>query len=137
MYFSSRGTHLETKRRVWDREEYRRKAERREEEASIKTTKSKCLCGFGVSLLIEPIEKRKDLEARDTRLDLDENVGKTVVCLWIACHYADVQVIGAKGQLPKNLGFYCEVCDVTMKDSASYIGHMNGKNRIVAFSRGS
>lgn len=95
-----------TKRRVWDRDEYAQKAQEREAAQRI-TEVPKRHTG----------EKRKDLEVtRDQKLDdlYADHIGKTVM-------------FGGKGAVPKDLGFYCKVCQCSMKDSAVYTAHLNGK----------
>ncbi len=37
------------------------------------------------------------------------------------------QVVNLVGDRGKQGGFYCEVCDVLMKDSLAFAGHLNGK----------
>ncbi|KAI8321420.1 hypothetical protein GQ54DRAFT_298002 [Martensiomyces pterosporus] len=39
-----------------------------------------------------------------------------------------VQVVQSSSSASKQPGFYCKVCDVTVKDSLSYLDHINGKN---------
>ncbi|KDO27182.1 hypothetical protein SPRG_07431 [Saprolegnia parasitica CBS 223.65] len=59
---------------------------------------------------------RAFLKARTKQVELEENVGKTVVLK------AD--------ETMKGTGYYCEVCEVTLKDSVSYIDHINGKRHL-------
>ncbi|KAG0223678.1 hypothetical protein B0O80DRAFT_516856 [Mortierella sp. GBAus27b] len=54
--------------------------------------------------------------ARSERLNLESAVGKTQV----------VQG-GPSGRTP---GFYCKVCDCTLKDSIAYMDHKNGKDHL-------
>jgi U4/U6.U5 tri-snRNP component SNU23 len=58
---------------------------------------------------------RAFLHARTERIDIDSKVGK-------------VEVID-QGQLDKSGGYWCEVCACLLKDSASYLDHINGKKR--------
>ncbi len=37
------------------------------------------------------------------------------------------QVVGMNMPLSQQAGYYCDVCDCTLKDSASYLDHINGK----------
>lgn len=53
----------------------------------------------------------KLLEAREEPLNLDKNSGKTIIV--------------ASGRP----GFSCTTCKWTFKDSASYLGHVNGRYR--------
>lgn len=60
-----------------------------------------------------PSEPKQLLTARTTRLKLDVTLGKT-----------QVVETGSSNRQP---GFYCEACDCTLKDSVSYVDHINGK----------
>ncbi|ORX72216.1 hypothetical protein DL89DRAFT_265834 [Linderina pennispora] len=64
----------------------------------------------------QPKEERDLLQARTTQINLTEMVGKTQI--------VQASTSGASSQP----GFYCKVCDVTVKDSLSYLDHINGKN---------
>ena len=33
----------------------------------------------------------------------------------------------------KSSGYYCEVCECSLKDSVAYLDHINGKKRTVSF----
>lgn len=55
-----------------------------------------------------------DLQARAAPLDLDKNVGKTLI----------VEQVGRRGP-----GYYCDVCRKTCKDSIGYLDHINGRSR--------
>ena len=55
------------------------------------------------------------MKARDGPLELEKNLGKTMV----------VQNAGNRG--PGVPGFFCETCNRTYKDSAGYLDHINGR----------
>merc|ERR1712187_342503 len=55
-----------------------------------------------------------ELKARDFNLDLEARLGKTTF-------------IGNKNLLSKEAGFYCSVCHCVLKDSITYLDHINGK----------
>ena len=57
------------------------------------------------------------MKARDAPLDLDKNLGKTMV----------VQNPGGRG--PGQPGFYCETCNRTYKDTIGYLDHLNSRAR--------
>ena len=59
--------------------------------------------------------QRDLLRRREKELKLESRVGK-------------VSVINATSGDARG-GFYCDVCDVRLKDSLAYVDHMNGKNR--------
>eukprot|EP01025_Chloroclados_australasicus_P026981 TRINITY_DN2677_c1_g1_i2.p1 TRINITY_DN2677_c1_g1~~TRINITY_DN2677_c1_g1_i2.p1 ORF type:complete len:259 (-),score=32.58 TRINITY_DN2677_c1_g1_i2:718-1419(-) len=69
------------------------------------------------------IEERKLLINRDYDLDLQSKVGKS-------------QIITAVTPLNQQAGFYCSVCDCILRDSQSYLDHINGKwhNRALGMS---
>lgn len=60
---------------------------------------------------------RAFLSARTEKIDLDSKVGKTEVI-------KPTEVLTASGA-----GWFCEVCNCLLKDSASYLDHVNGKRR--------
>jgi U4/U6.U5 tri-snRNP component SNU23 len=95
----------QTKRRTWDLEEYRRRAEQRElaEIEDIKNLHRP-----------EPPVKRAPLKARTKPIDLESNLGKTTV-------------ISGNTPLHQQGGFYCSICECVVKDSANFLDHVNGK----------
>lgn len=60
--------------------------------------------------------QRAFLKSRDYKLGLDEKVGK-------------IEVINPTAAEGNKAGFWCEVCSCLLKDSASYLDHINGKKR--------
>jgi U4/U6.U5 tri-snRNP component SNU23 len=54
------------------------------------------------------------LQGRDYQLDLAARLNKT-------------QVISNNTPLNQQAGYYCGVCDCILRDSASYLDHINGK----------
>ncbi|KAJ2832067.1 U4/U6.U5 snRNP associated protein [Coemansia furcata] len=104
-------------RRSWDSDTYAKKARDREqqnrladedEERRRKGLKPR-------SRGARPTEERELLQARRQAVDLEGMVGK-------------VQIVQASTAASGQPGFYCKVCDVTVKDSLSYLDHINGKN---------
>ena len=57
------------------------------------------------------------MKRREGSLDLEKNLGKTMV----------VQNLGGRG--PGVPGFYCETCNRTYKDTTAYLDHINGRSR--------
>lgn len=69
------------------------------------------------------IARRDNLQGRDYKLDLASRLNKT-------------QVISTNTPLNQQAGYYCEVCDCILRDSQSYLDHINGKyhNRALGMS---
>jgi U4/U6.U5 tri-snRNP component SNU23 len=60
--------------------------------------------------------QRAFLKSRDEKVELDEKVGK-------------VEIINPAAVVGNRAGYWCEVCQCLLKDSASYLDHINGKKR--------
>lgn len=93
-------------RRTWDKEEYEKRARERldeieDEEASTSRKK-------------EAPVKRKLLKKREYDVDLESNLGKSVV-------------ITKNSTMSQSGGYYCNVCDCIVKDSINFLDHINGK----------
>mmetsp|Transcript_5062 Transcript_5062/g.13131 ORF Transcript_5062/g.13131 Transcript_5062/m.13131 type:complete len:234 (+) Transcript_5062:130-831(+) len=90
-------------RRVWDTEEYERRAKARaaEEEAA----------GEGKRGTILAV-KRENLREREKKVDLSSRIGKSRTI-------DSAQAMGS--------GYYCKVCDCVLRDSINYLDHINGK----------
>ncbi|KAJ2489854.1 U4/U6.U5 snRNP associated protein [Coemansia sp. RSA 2050] len=104
-------------RRSWDNDTYAKKARDREQqnrqadEDEERRRKGLRPRNHGS----RPTEARELLQSRKQAVDLEGMVGK-------------VQVVQASTAASGQPGFYCKVCDVTVKDSLSYLDHINGKN---------
>ncbi|GAA5817702.1 hypothetical protein MFLAVUS_011253 [Mucor flavus] len=116
---------METKdtdfRRTWNKAEYAAKGkarESRDRQAEQNDERRK--------LGLPPLKPRKEykeddtskeaLKAREERINIEQNVGK-------------IQVVQAADSR-KQPGFYCKDCDVTIKDSVTYIDHLNGRKHL-------
>ncbi|GLC34358.1 hypothetical protein PLESTB_000737900 [Pleodorina starrii] len=125
-----------TARRTWDKEEFRQKAEEKEkaakaaradaddedrEETAAEIRRRKRLerDPLHQGLIVE----RSSLRQRDYQIDLTSRLGKT-------------QVVGFNTPLNQQAGWFCNVCNCVLRDSQSYLDHINGKwhNRALGMS---
>lgn len=60
-------------------------------------------------------EPKELLTYREKAIDVEKNVGK-------------IQVV-QNAESRKQPGFYCEACDITIKDSVTWLDHLNGRKR--------
>jgi U4/U6.U5 tri-snRNP component SNU23 len=60
--------------------------------------------------------ERAFLKSRESKLELEEKVGK-------------IEIINPLAADGNKAGYWCEVCKCLLKDSASYLDHINGKKR--------
>jgi len=116
-----------THRKTWNKEEFEEQAEKREEkekqdeESALDAKKRR-------RLERDPLHQglivaRENLRQRDVSLDLTSRVGKT-------------QVVTNSTPLNQQAGYYCSVCECILRDSQSYLDHINGKfhNRALGMS---
>lgn len=125
-------------RKKWDKEEYAERAKKKdlEERERMQENEERLkqgvyltpLYGPGVQIFVlgkRPRRARKDdlpkptelMKQRDGPLDLEKNLGKTMV----------VQNPGGKGA--GQPGFHCETCNRVYKDSVGYLDHINSRAR--------
>ncbi|KAE9552241.1 hypothetical protein FO519_004550 [Halicephalobus sp. NKZ332] len=97
-------------RKKWDLNEYAAKANERlaEERATLEAKNSK-------GKPKGPKVKRELLQAREEKVGLESKIGKQVT-------------INKTTAIEDSGGFYCDVCECNLKDSVSYLDHINGKN---------
>lgn len=107
-----------TARRKWDKSEYEDKAKQRDakeaeaEESALDAKKRKRLERDPLHQGV--IVQRSHLKARKYTLNLEARLGKT-------------QVVTPNTPLNQQAGYYCNVCDCILRDSATYLDHINGK----------
>ncbi|KAI7845920.1 hypothetical protein COHA_000466 [Chlorella ohadii] len=118
---------VNTFRRTWDKEEYREKAEEREKEEA-KVDDEALALKKRKRLERDPLHQglivaRANLKARDYQIDLAAKLNKT-------------QMVSVAMPLSQQAGYYCNVCDCVLRDSQSYLDHINGKwhNRALGMS---
>ncbi|KAJ2463208.1 U4/U6.U5 snRNP associated protein [Coemansia sp. RSA 2322] len=107
----------ETTRRTWDNDAYAQKARDREQQnRQADEDEERRRKGLKPRMqTARAADTRELLQSRKQAVDLEGMVGK-------------VQVVQASTAAAGQPGFYCKVCDVTVKDSMSYLDHINGKN---------
>src|SRR5436190_22928131 len=107
-------------RRTWDRHEAEIKYEERlaREKAEAKNAKSK---KAGMGKLPPPASTDShSIQARtEAVIKVEELRGKREL----------VTPLSGLGNKGKTAGFYCEICDLTYKDSFSYLDHLNSAQR--------
>lgn len=107
-----------TFRRAWDKEEFEQKAAEREEEeaqaeeSALDVKKRKRLERDPLHQGL--IVKRSNLQGRAYGLQLSAKLGKS-------------QIMTQATPLSQQAGYYCSVCDCVLRDSVSYLDHINGK----------
>lgn len=111
-------------RRTWDRSEYEAKA--RERDAKVKEEGK---ARYEAALEGKKYHRRastptdtKETEARQQRLNVAEQVGKTTL----------VAAGAGQGKRGKGAGFYCDACDLTFKDNLQWVEHLNSKQHLIA-----
>eukprot|EP00603_Paraphysomonas_imperforata_P005079 CAMPEP_0114427884 /NCGR_PEP_ID=MMETSP0103-20121206/8615_1 /TAXON_ID=37642 ORGANISM="Paraphysomonas imperforata, Strain PA2" /NCGR_SAMPLE_ID=MMETSP0103 /ASSEMBLY_ACC=CAM_ASM_000201 /LENGTH=217 /DNA_ID=CAMNT_0001597033 /DNA_START=41 /DNA_END=694 /DNA_ORIENTATION=+ len=118
-------------RRSWDNEAYAKKAKERAEmgddydtqdskSTQTKATRKEEFTKADDGALGPMGSERAFLKAREERVDLESKVGKT-------------QVIN-QSELERGAGagYFCETCNCLLKDSISYLDHINGKKHLRA-----
>lgn len=113
---------VEAPRKVWDLEEAEKKyAERLERERQeAKDEKKKKAAGGKVPPPLSTGSSNSVQARTEAVIKTEELRGKRELV-------APSSAFGIKG---RSAGFYCEVCDVTYKDSFSYLDHINSSTRM-------
>ncbi len=93
-------------RRKWDIDQFKADAERKEKELEEEKA--------GEARKRREVVIRANLKARDYKLDFSSTIGKTTL-------------VSATSSLAQRGGYYCDVCDVLLKDSKTYVDHINGR----------
>ncbi|KAJ2553369.1 U4/U6.U5 snRNP associated protein [Coemansia sp. RSA 1933] len=107
-------------RRNWDNAAYEKKAHDREQKTRA-AEEDEERRRKGLKPRVRGSDEAKSgssrelLQAHKQAINLEGMVGKT-------------QIVQASVAASGQPGFYCKVCDVTVKDSMSYLDHINGKN---------
>ncbi|KAI9599145.1 hypothetical protein BDF19DRAFT_419448 [Syncephalis fuscata] len=104
-------------RKKWDLDEYRERAAERE-------------------LRDRQLSKDDERRRLGRQLNLDARVGKTQIAVSASVDDNEDGTPSAKsGGGQRQPGFYCEACDCTLKDSISYLDHINGKKHQISIGQ--
>ncbi|KYF42778.1 putative zinc finger protein [Toxoplasma gondii ARI] len=98
-------------RKVWDKAYYQSLAQAKEEEDDFLSY----LPQPRQKKVAPPVEHRKALQRRDFAIDLTKELGKT-------------KIVTLQTPRMQQGGFWCDVCECLIKDSAAYMDHINGRN---------
>ncbi|PHH64852.1 hypothetical protein CDD81_3918 [Ophiocordyceps australis] len=102
-------------RKTWDLDEYAAKAKEREA-SERQEAKARYEAKLAGKKYHKPLTGHETFTtARRTVLDLSAQVGKTQL----------VPAGAGVGRRGRSAGFYCEACDVTLKDNKQYVEHLN------------
>ncbi len=134
-------------RRTWDKEKYEERAKARTAEEELANSGQKRPFaetilgdenGYDQQEEFQPAEKgragpmnsqRAFLKARKTKIDLESKVGSSEIINPEEAAKSSVQItdgvskVGGSG----GVGWHCKVCDCFLKDSLTYLDHINGK----------
>jgi len=115
-------------RRKFNKEDYEQRRLEKEQEASSSRTLGKRFVTYRLAprpLIVVaravPPDQRSNLKARDFKMILDSKLNKTVI-------------VTANAPKSQQAGYYCEVCDVVLRDSNSFLDHMNSKKRTCSYA---
>ncbi|KAK1927825.1 hypothetical protein DB88DRAFT_479390 [Papiliotrema laurentii] len=108
-------------RKQWDKSEWEAKAKAKDAEYAEKAKAAEDAMAHGKRPKFKnPMDDlpkpTKDLQRRTEDLGLEKGLNKTTL----------VQ-ISTSGKGPRGPGFYCEMCNRTLKDSLSYLDHLNSR----------
>ncbi|PHJ19652.1 zinc finger protein, partial [Cystoisospora suis] len=98
-------------RRVWDKAFYESLAQTKEDDDDFFSY----LPQPRQRKIAPPVEHRKALQRRDFHIDLAKEIGKT-------------KIVTLQTPRMQQGGFWCDVCECLIKDSAAYLDHINGRN---------
>ena len=110
----------DTARKTWDRDEYTKRAadhDQRSKEES-KARYEAAIAGKKYHGRAATPPDAAEVQARQSRLAVGDMIGKTQLVAGNA--------VGRRG---KGAGFYCDSCDITLKDSHSWVEHLNSKGK--------
>uniref|UniRef100_A0A3B0MVJ4 Zinc-finger of C2H2 type/Zinc-finger double-stranded RNA-binding, putative n=1 Tax=Theileria annulata TaxID=5874 RepID=A0A3B0MVJ4_THEAN len=111
-------------RKVWDRNFYTEKAIGKSGGGDVvEETISTLYQGTFKKPVITVPEVREDLKPRTETIDFSKFVGRS-------------ELVDVDGPKSKQGGFFCKTCNCLLKDSQSYLDHLNGKkhNRLLGMT---
>ncbi|EIW66526.1 hypothetical protein M231_02294 [Tremella mesenterica] len=111
-------------RKQWDKDEWAAKAKEKDEEAIEKAKSAEAALAKGLKPKFKDKEDlpkpTKNMQQRTEDVGLNKDLNKTML----------VQTTST-GKGPKGPGFYCDLCNRTLKDSLSYLDHLNGRMHLL------
>ena len=115
---------VNVKRKTWDRDKFEKRAKERLDREAIggddeKNSKKRSLLAAAADAPGPENSTRAFLQQRSSELHLEDKLNKRVM---------------VDSSAPS--GYWCEVCECSLKDSMAYLSHINGKNhqRLLGFS---
>jgi U4/U6.U5 tri-snRNP component SNU23 len=121
-------------RRTWDVETYEKKAKARAENEQIQEEETSSAV-VHTEEEFTPAQagaagpegsKRAFLKARSGQVDIDSKIGTTEIIAGDAAATLQ-QGVSKDGVVKTGVGWHCKVCDCFLKDSHTYLDHINGK----------
>ncbi|KAK4686172.1 U4/U6.U5 tri-snRNP component SNU23, partial [Tremellales sp. Uapishka_1] len=109
-------------RKTWDKDEWAAKARAKDEEHVERAKEAEQAAKTGKrprTHLTELPKPTKNAEQRTGDLGIEKNLNKTML----------VQT-NTTGPGQRGGGFYCDLCNITKKDSMSYLDHLNSRIRM-------
>jgi len=73
------------------------------------------------------ISKRAFLKARTRKVNLESKVGQSEIISAEALSSNDIDITDGVTKSSTGIGWHCKVCDCFLKDSLTYLDHINGK----------
>lgn len=135
---------VNVERRTWDKETYEARAKNRAKAENLESIDRELEQENGSSLRVKKndekeefrqaekgaagpmLSKRAYLKSREERIDLESKIGQSEI-IDPDASVTQVKITDGVTKNASGVGWYCKVCDCTLKDSLSYLDHINGR----------